>query len=342
MYSVYLLLGPEKGLKEDFIDQLKTSIGPCQISKFYAFDDYEEEFYAQLNNQDLFAEYKLVILDEAQEIKTKDKTSAIVDFIKNPSDNVTLLIISSELYIHPEIMGAIPNQKDQILKFFELFENKKSEWIANYFHRNAISINSDAANAIIEKVENNIQEFENVCSQLVIYYKIMNSKSSITEEDVDEFLSHTRQETEFSLFSYIAKGKLETSLECLQTLLHINDSTSLSAVVASRLSNYFRRAYSIHQCLNQGLSLDEAFKKKYFDSDRPITMVKDKEIYKDAVKRYSMRDIERILVLLAQYDIKVKEEGTMLNQTVLEKCIYDIICHKGKSSARLQFASLSL
>lgn len=342
MYSVYLLLGPEKGLKEDFINQLKLSIGPCQISKFYAFDDYEEELYAQLNNQDLFADYKLVILDEAQEIKTKEKTTAIVDFIKNPSENVTLLIISDELYIHPDIMSAVPNQKDQILKFFELFENKKAEWIANFFHRNSINIDANAANAIIEKVENNIQEFENVCNQLVIYYKTLNSKTSITEEDVDEFLTHTRQETEFSLFSYIAKGKLETSLECLQTLLHTNDSASLSAVVASRLSNYFRRAYSLHKCLSQGLSLDEAYKKKYFDSDRPITMVKDKEVYKEAIKRYSMRDIERILVLLSQYDIKVKEEGTLLNQTVLEKCIYDIICHKAKVPSRLQFASLSL
>lgn len=340
MPNVYLLLGPEKGLREDFISKIKTSFGAAEVSRFYAFEDYEEELFAQLNNHDLFAERKLVILDEAQEIKTKEKSKPIAEYIKNPSDSVMFLIMSTELYINADIMAAVPDQQNQIVKFYELFENKKNEWLQNFFKRNKLSITSDACAAIIEKVENNIQEFESVCSQMVVYASTIEGKTGISEEDVDDFLSHTRQESEFSLFSYIAQGRLESAIECLQTLLHTNDTSSMAAVVASRLANYFRRTYSIHMCIAQGKSADEALKTKYFDSDRPISMLKDKETYKNAVKRFSARDIERILVLLAEYDIKVKEEGTLLQQTVLEKCVFDIITYKGRHPRTAVFAQI--
>lgn len=337
--KVYLLLGPEKGLKEDFIKKLKDSLGDCEVSKFYAFEDYEEKLFQQLNNFDLFGSQKLVILDEAQEINTKSKASSIADYIKNPSDNVTLLLLSTELYINAEIMGAIPNQQEGIVKFYEMFESKKNEWIASFFRRNNLEIEGSACNAIIEKVENNIQEFENVCSQMVIYYKGFPNKTIITCEDVEDFLVHTKEETEFSLFGYIAKGKLESALECLQTIIHSSDGYAC-ATVPSRLAMYFRKTLAIEKNIQSGLTTDEALKTRTLDLERPVSMPKDKDIYKSAVARFKMQDVKRILILLARYDIQVKEIGTTMQQTVLERCISDIIVHKGARYSKLEFATL--
>jgi len=340
MGQCYLLLGPEKGLKEDFIKKIKSELGDYEVSKFYAFEDYEEEMFAQLLSEDLFAPHKLVILDEAQEIKTKDKAKAVAKYIQNPSESATFLVLSTELYIHADIMAAVPNQKDNILKFYELFENRKTEWLQNYFSRNGFSIEASACSAIVEKVDNNIQEFESVCSQMVVYFQTVAGKNTVTYSDVEDFLTHTRQETDFTLFSYIATGKLDSALECLQTLLHTNDASVLTAVVASRLANYFRRVYSILANIEKGLSIDDSLKTKYFATDRPVTMPKDKEIYKAACRRYSLTDVRRILVTLAEYDIKVKEQGTLLQQVVLEKCIVDIMTKKGKHSKQLDFAAI--
>jgi len=339
MGQVYILLGPEKGRKEDFIKKIKDSIGECDVSKFYSFEEYEEEMFAQLNNNDLFAAHKLVILDEAQEIKTKDKVKPIVEYIKNPSDCATFILLSTELYINAEIMGAIPNQKDNIQKFYELFENQKADWIQDFFRRNNFSITKDAKEAIIEKVENNIQEFESVCSQMITYYGGISGKNTIEYNDIEEFLTHTKPETEFTLFSYIAKMKLESSLECLHALLHTTDVASIASSLSVRLAGYFRRVLSIHMLMFKGMGIDEALKSKYLDSDRPITMPKDKDIYKAAVANYKMRDVERILVTLAEYDIKVKEAGLPLQEVTMEKLLVDIIVHKGKHFKKVQFAS---
>ncbi|MCF0236993.1 MAG: hypothetical protein HUK24_00210, partial [Sphaerochaetaceae bacterium] len=159
---------------------------------------------------------------------------------------------------------------------------------------------------------------------------------TITYEDIEEFLTHTREENEFTLFAYIAKGKLDSALECLHTLLRTKDASTVSAMVASRLSTFFRRALSIQHNINSGLGTDlsfkgdnRAFSTKFFDSDRPISMPKDRQIYKECCERYSLRDIERILALLAEYDIKVKEVGTTMQEIVMERCLAEIIYYKG-------------
>ena len=348
MGQSYLLLGPEKGLKEDFIKDVKSHLGSCEVSKFYAFEDYEAELYAQLNNNDLFADCKLVILDEVQDIKAADKVKPLVEYIQNPSETVTFILTSTELYVNPALMSAVESvKKDNVVKFYEMFESKKNEWLSNYFRRNGLAIDSKAITAIIERVENNVQEFENTCSQMVIFLKTIPDKTTVTYEDVEEFLTHTREETDFTLFSYIAKGKLESALECLHTLMRTKDSASVASVCASRLSTYFRRALSVQINVAAGCGMglrfgedSSAFSKKVFEGDRPISMPKDKEIYRSACTNYSQKDMERILVILAEYDIKIKEIGTALQSIMLEKCIIDIICRKGKHVRPLEFAKI--
>ena len=196
-------------------------------------------------------------------------------------------------------------------------------------------------------MENNVQEFENTCSQMVVFLKTMPDKQSVTYEDVEEFLTHTREESEFTLFAFIARGKLESALECLHTLLRTKDSASVSSLCASRLSSYFRRALSVQINVSNGCGMslrygedNTAFSKKVFEGDRPISMPKDREIYRDCCNTYSQRDIERILVTLAEYDVKIKETPVVLQSIMLERCIMDVICRKGRHGKTLEFAKL--
>lgn len=345
MAGVYLLLGPEKGLKEEYIRKLKADLGSCEVSKFYGFEDYEAELFAQLNNNDLFADHKLVVLEQTQEIKAKDKVKALAEYVKKPSDCATFVMTSDELFVAPEIMGSVPEKN--VVRFYEMFEGKKEEWLRSFFRRNSLSIDSAACNAIIEKVENNIHDFENVCSQLVVYLSTVPGKTSVTADDVDDYLVHTREETDFSLFAYVARGRLDSALECLHTLLRTKDAASVTAMCASRLATYFRRALSVQMNSKKGLGMGtkgyedgSAFTTKYFEGDRPVTRLKDKEVYRDACRLYGVRDMERILVTLAEYDIRIKESGTAMQQTVMEKCLVDVIKHKGRHSKPVEFARL--
>ena len=334
MLPVYMLLGPEEGRKKEFINKLKTEIGDCDVSRFYAFEEFEDEFYAQLLNTDLFAPARLVILDSAEELKTKDKTKPLTQYIKNPSERVTLVIMSRELYIAQDLMKAMDDPQQSIIKFYEMFENQKEQWVRDYFRNNGFSIDNQAVDTILERVENNINEFENTCSQICIYMGTQGDRKTVGYEDIENFLTHTRQETEFSLFSQIAYGRIDSALECLQTLLNTSDSGQISAVLASRLATFFRKLYNVHERISEGVFIDDAIK------SCGIVMPKDKAIYKAATSRYSMTDTSRIIAMLAEYDIAVKEYGTAMQQTVLERCVVRIIKYKAVSRPKLEFATL--
>ena len=53
MAGTYLLLGPEKGLKADYIKDLKAKLEPCEVSKFYEIED---------NLYQKYPEYKKMII----------------------------------------------------------------------------------------------------------------------------------------------------------------------------------------------------------------------------------------------------------------------------------------
>ena len=203
----------------------------------------------------------------------------------------------------------------------------------------------DELRAGIEKVENNVREFENTCSQMVVFLKTFPDKGNVTYDDVEEFLSHTREESEFTLFAFIARGKLESALVCLHTLLRTKEAAGIGSMCASRLSSYFRRALSVQINVSNGCGIslrygedNTAFSRKVFEGDRPISMPKDREIYRDCCSTYTQRDMERILVTLAEYDIKIKETPVALQSIMLERCIMDIICRKGRHGKALEFA----
>ncbi len=338
MAGTYLLLGPEKGLKDDYIKDLKSKLEPCEVSKFYDIEDYEAEMFAQLNNNDLFADHRLVIFEITQELKGKDKIKALATYISKPSDCATLVITSTELRVSPEIMNAVP--KENTVTFYEMFENQKPQWLTNYFRRNGFSITSSACEAIIEKVENNVHDFENVCSQFVIFLNTIPNKKNITEDDVDDYLAHTKEENDFSLFSYVARRKLDSALECLHTLLRTKDTAQVTSMCASRLASYFRRTLTLEMLRQNGADFEKSFSLTYFGSEYPIRRKKDKDIYNDACRNYNIRDVERILVTLAEYDIKIKEAPVIVQQTMMEKCLLDVIVRKGRHAKPFIFASL--
>lgn len=340
MEKIYLLLGPEKGLKSDFIKRIKTSMGECEVSRFHAFEDYEDGLYAQLGSDDLFAAKKLVIFDEVQELKTKDKIEPLVSYMKNPSDSIVLILVSSQMKVAVEIMAAVPNQKEGIQLFYELFENKKEEWVSAFFVRNGIRVSQEAVSAIISRVENNIGEFEVVCSQLVMYLRTVAGRDNLTTEDVEDFLTHTKGEDEFSLFCFLASGDLDKSIDCLRAILSSSESPGMSAsFIAVRLSYYFRRALSLSN-LSATMPIDKAFASRFYEDDRPVTARKVKDAYLKALRTYSKRDLERILVLLAEYDIKIKEGGR-LQSIMMEKCLLDIVKTKGKHPASVTFLKMT-
>ena len=260
MKSVYLLLGPEEGEKEIFIKneikKIKTKLQKKpQIYTFYPFDTAMIDIVSSLQNEDLFSDHRIVILKNIEEIKLKQDIDILSNYIKKPSPNSTLMLLSATFKgIPKKIENSLPKENKTI--FWEMFENKKVEWIRNYFKSKSIKIDPDAVQFLLNMVENNTKELKKECSTLALFF---GENSTLKLEELEKYVYHSKHENIFTLFESITKRDLDSSLDILDNILLSKESDSIA--ILSGLLWQVRNLLQLKMLLKENYSFEDAFLK---------------------------------------------------------------------------------
>ena len=333
---VYLFTGPEFGERNDAIENLKNSVskkfGSVDNYLFYASETPVNEFMSVLQNESLFSEATFITVKNAETIKKKDEIEIILNWIKNvKSENAVLVLVSDEISVDSKIEKAVPSSNQK--KFWEMYEDKKLPWLQNYFSKNGYTLTEDAGNLILSLIENNTQSLKAECSKFFICFP---KGTKITEETVDKILTHTREENAFSLFDAMSNSQ-KTSQERFQNSLEILQKIRLSkehssVMIIAGLSSCFRKLSLWHKLRLEGKNDDFNLKINGFSS------AKIKKQYLSAAKNWTSGETSAILSILAETDMNIRSGGTLLENTLLEKALYEIIIKKGSSSAVCDFS----
>ena len=333
---VYLFTGPEFGERNDAIENLKNSVskkfGSVDNYLFYASETPVNEFMSVLQNESLFSEATFITVKNAETIKKKDEIEIILNWIKNvKSENAVLVLVSDEISVDSKIEKAVPSSNQK--KFWEMYEDKKLPWIQNYFSKNGYTLTEDAGNLILSLIENNTQSLKAECSKFFICFP---KGTKITEETIDKILTHTREENAFSLFDAMSNSqktsqeRFQNSLEILQKIRLSKENSSV--MIIAGLSSCFRKLSLWHKLRLEGKNDDFNLKINGFSS------AKIKKQYLSASKNWTSGETSAILSILAETDMNIRSGGTLLENTLLEKALYEIIIKKGSSSAVCDFS----
>lgn len=333
---VYLFTGPEFGERNDAIENLKNSVskkfGSVDNYLFYASETPVNEFMSVLQNESLFSEATFITVKNAETIKKKDEIEIILNWIKNvKSENAVLVLVSDEISVDSKIEKAVSSSNQK--KFWEMYEDKKLPWLQNYFSKNGYTLTEDAGNLILSLIENNTQSLKAECSKFFICFP---KGTKITEETVDKILTHTREENAFSLFDAMSNSqktsqeRFQNSLEILQKIRLSKENSSV--MIIAGLSSCFRKLSQWHKLRLEGKNDDFNLKINGFSS------AKIKKQYLSASKNWTSGETSAILSILAETDMNIRSGGTLLENTLLEKALYEIIIKKGSSSAVCDFS----
>ena len=333
---VYLFTGPEFGERNDAIENLKNSVskkfGSVDNYLFYASETPVNEFMSVLQNESLFSEATFITVKNAETIKKKDEIEIILNWIKNvKSENAVLVLVSDEISVDSKIEKAVPSSNQK--KFWEMYEDKKLPWLQNYFSKNGYTLTEDAGNLILSLIENNTQSLKAECSKFFICFP---KGTKITEETVDKILTHTREENAFSLFDAMSNSqktsqeRFQNSLEILQKIRLSKENSSV--MIIAGLSSCFRKLSLWHRLRLEGKNDDFNLKINGFSS------AKIKKQYLSAAKNWTSGETSAILSILEETDMNIRSGGTLLENTLLEKALYEIIIKKGSSSAVCDFS----
>ena len=203
----YILLGPEEGDKNEWIKKKKAQVlkehPDAEIYTFFAGDDNGAAVNAVLAQSSLFSSYRLAIIKMFENrTKTDGIADAVISFLKSGQKDADLIIVTSEksdAKIPEQIKKLIP--KENRIFFWEMFENKKREWIVKAFRDEGFGISDDAIDEILFSVENNTQEMKNLVSSLTLYFRAaIPDKKSISAEDISEYAIKTRTDSPRIIF----------------------------------------------------------------------------------------------------------------------------------------------
>ena len=333
---VYLFTGPEFGERNDAIENLKNSVskkfGSVDNYLFYASETPVNEFMSVLQNESLFSEATFITVKNAETIKKKDEIEIILNWIKNvKSENAVLVLVSDEISVDSKIEKAVPSSNQK--KFWEMFENQKLSWLKNFFSGNGYSIEEDAAALILEMIENNTEALKNECSRFFVCFQ---KEHRITPDDVESVLAHTREEDAYSLFNAMAaypeepRVRLEKSLDILQKIRLSKDNASVG--ILARLTFCFRNLVLWQKLSAAGTADDFNLKINGFSS------LAKKQLYGRAARIWSSGQAVAVLSLIAAADMSIRSGGSLLEDVLLQKLLYEIIMKKGAASASYEIS----
>lgn len=330
--AVYLFTGTESGERNEKVAEIKAALkkkfGSSDDFVFYADDTRIAEVVDKLRTESLFTPATFIVLRNAEQIKNKDDIELLSDWIKSAiakkNDQSAILILeSNENSIDAKIEKLIPKENKKI--FWEMFENRKEQWLSAFFRKNGYSIENDAIETILDLVENNTDNLRSECG---IFFLCFPKDHKITASDVTRILSHNREESAFTLFDAMcdsqlqAKTRLENALLILQKIL-LTKNNSFVMIIAG-LSSCFRRLSVWNEIHAEGKSPDEiTLRSSGFASKTARTQ------YSKAARIWSASQAAAISALLAKTDMEIRSSGNLFQFTQLTMMIYEIVIKNG-------------
>lgn len=314
--NIHILLGPENGEKKEFISKLEKNIsksfGEPEKYRFYPYDTEVGEIVSIMKNGSLFSSHKMVTISNCEDIKKKNAIDQLVEYCKSPSDDVTLILVSDANKIDTKIEKAIPATQKKI--FWEMFENRKKDWVISFFRKKNLTIEYNAVELLLEMIENNTDSMKNDCEKLAFYFK---EGARITEEDIENFLYHSREENVFTLFEKICRRDLESSLDVLNSIILAKETQPVQML--SGLLWQLKNLLSLSSLLAQNVNQSEAFLKSN------IRGKKSQKTYMEAVRNYKTRELEKRIILIEEYDNRLRTVRTEMQESVIEMFLYKCI-----------------
>jgi DNA polymerase-3 subunit delta len=352
--ALYLLLGPEEGEKDTFIRRLleriakKTGEEP-EVHRFYAFENALPEVLAHLRNGSLFAQHRVVVLRGVEEIRRKGDLELLAGYGERPAPDTTLLLISEEVgRIDERLRKLVPTENQQI--FWELFENQKMGWIVGFFRQRGLEIEPEAAEFLLEMVENNTRALRDTCERIAVYLGsgaapgggtapgsgaagaavastraprgVAAPAGRIALGDIEELLFHSKEENVFSLFERMSVRDFGASLEVLDKIL-LSRETDAVQLLAGLLSQY-RKLLTVKLLTEQRYSPPEAFARAGVRGKRI------QRLYAEAARRYSLEELRNIVQVVAVFDRRVREFKTTLHVCLLQLFVYHAVVNGGR------------
>jgi DNA polymerase III subunit delta len=246
----------------------------------------------------MFAERQVVLLKEAQQMKDIEKLEG---YFENPLVSTIFIVAYKTKTLDKRTrLHKLLKQSAELFASEKLKDFKVPEWIKEMVTSKGYGITAKAVVLLEEHIGNDLSRMANEIDKLSINLK---GRKEITEDDIEKFIGISKEYNVFELQAAIAKKDLAKAITIIK-YFEGNPKAAPIQMVLPALYASFSKVYTVFGMNDKSeAALKPHF---YFNS----TAVKNAL---ETIRNYGYDGIERIILLLHQYNLKgvgVGDTGT--------------------------------
>lgn len=244
----------------------------------------------------VFSERRLVILREAQHLNRKESWEPLASYLQQPMGSTTLVILfkhkslDKRWDVSKKIMAA--STTFEAVKFKEA---ELSPWIKKWIEGIGFKISDLHAQLIAENLGNDLSRIVNESEKLLV---ALPKGSVIDDEAIEKYIGISREYNSFELLNAIQQYQLPKAVKIIDHFSKNPKSGPLPMVIGS-LYSFFSKLWLFYQ-----LSPEEKGNKDIVN--KTIGGYFHAMNVKNATRFYSPQKSEKIISLIAEYDLKSK------------------------------------
>jgi DNA polymerase III subunit delta len=300
---VYWLEGDEdyyidKLMKEAEHTLLSEAEAGFNLTVFYGREANWADVVNACMRYPMFAEFQVVLLKEAQQMKEIDKLEG---YIANPLKSTVFIIGHKEKKVDGRSkLAKLLKDKTELLQTKKMYDSQLPGWTEKLVQSKGYQINQKALLLLVDHIGNDLSRIDNEIEKLLLN---LGPRKSITEDDIENYVGISKEFNVFELQDAIARKDLPKAIRIIQ-YFESNPKAAPIQMVLPALYNFFSKVFQVF-----GVQSRE---EKMIASAIGVSpfFVKD---YLAAAQRYDYPGIERLLLLLHEYNLRsvgIHDSGT--------------------------------
>ena len=298
----YYFWGGESVLQQNLLEKIQKNEN-LEKEILYGETLKVDQLVNAVSTATLFADKKLIVIKNAEKIKTKDEKNIAEVLGTSPTVNPLFFLCSEkiskdELRNNPLIRKIA--ELGEVVEFRQLYQNEMIEYIVHKVAGRGKTISRSDVQYFIDLTGNNLSEVKNELEKLFLYTK---DKKIINSTDIENCSGYTNQQNLYKLNDAIRIKDKQKALKVLNELIESGE-------------NEIHIIRSVYKEFNKMLLAESYIEEKKFNSRKVIETMRLNKYYGEKflaeIKKYSRSDIINKIEMLYLTELADKS-GRIVN-----------------------------
>lgn len=256
---------------------------------FYGKDAVWSDVVNACKRYPMFATKQVVLLKEAQQMKDVEKLES---YIANPLDSTILVVSYKDKKVDARTKFAKTLKANaEVLTTKKLYDNQLPGFVKQMVETKGLAIAPKALQILVEHIGNDLNRINNEIDKLSVN---LGGTRIITEDAIETFVGISKDYNVFELQDAISKRNLAKAISIVQ-YFGANPKAAPIQVILPTLYGHFSKVYSLLNMPNR--TVDAVKPLFYFRQETAEAAI-------NAVNSYGYEGLQKILLLLHQYNLK--------------------------------------